>query len=173
MDTNSWWIPNQSKVSAELNHFVVDLNMDLFVQNQGYLRPKIYNARIDWGDSYFYHDNWFIQTLLHEVIIFTMIMLQNSVLFIGDIVFTRLGEPVMTKFLNDYKLPLKGIPSPFYGQPATADFTLDFRNTMNPVVRNGIIDFKFFGEILYQGHICQLEAEPFDFLEDEEGYIIS
>jgi hypothetical protein len=79
----------------------------------------------------------------------------------------------LTKFLNDYKLPLNGIPSPFFGQPATADFTLDFRNTENPVVRNGIIDFKFFGEILYQGHICQLEAEPFDFLEDEEGYIIS
>ena len=115
MDTNSWWIPNQSKVSAELNNFEIDLNMDLFVTNKGYLRPKIYNARLDWGDSYFYHDNWFFQTLLHETVIFCMIMLQNSVLFIGDIVFTRLGEPVMTKFLNDYKLPMKHIPSPFYG----------------------------------------------------------
>jgi len=28
---------------------------------------------------------------------------------------------------------------------------------------------KFFGEVLYQGHICKLEAEPFDFLDAEVG----
>lgn len=70
----------------------------------------------------------------------------------------------MTSFLNDYKLPLRGMPSPFNGQPAIADFTLDYRNTMDPIITNGQIDLKFFGEILYNGHICKLEAEPFDFL---------
>ena len=127
----------------------------------------MYSARLDWGDSYFYHDNWFFQAVLHETVEFCLIMLQNSVYFIGDIVFTRLGEPVMTKFLNEYKLPLKGIPSPFFGQPSNGDFTLDYRFTENPKIGNGQIDFKFFGEILYGNHVCQLEAEPFDFLEND------
>lgn len=30
MDTNSWWIPDQSKVSVELNKFEIDFNMDIF-----------------------------------------------------------------------------------------------------------------------------------------------
>jgi len=75
MDTNSWWIPDQSSVSIEFNKLEIDFDMDLFVTEKGYLRPKVYSARLDWGDSYFYHDNWFFQALLHETVEFGLIML--------------------------------------------------------------------------------------------------
>lgn len=75
MDTNSWWIPDQSIIGVEFNKFDIGFNMDLFVTDKGYLRPKIYSARLDWGDSYFYHDNWFFQVILHETVEFCLIML--------------------------------------------------------------------------------------------------
>ena len=61
-----------------------------------------------------------------------LVMIENCSYFIGNILFTRFGEPVMTTFLNYYKLPLNNVPSPFRDQPAKADFMLDFRNTEDP-----------------------------------------
>ena len=93
-------------------------------------------------------------------------MVENSSYFIGDILYTRFGEPVMTTFLNDYQIEVKNVPSPFFGQPAHANFIFDFRNTQDPVINTpDHIDFKFFGELVYLHHFCNLEHEPFEFLE--------
>jgi len=97
-------------------------------------------------------------------------MLENSVFFVGDVVFTKLGEPVLTSFLNEYRLPLRGVHTPFKGQTGVSDFTLDYRHTESPIIKAGQMDSKFFGEILYKDHVCTLENEPFDFLDnDVEG----
>jgi len=34
------------------------------------------------------------------------------------------------------------------------DFSLDFRNTQNPFIGNGFIDFWFSGELMYHGEGC-------------------
>ena len=47
---------------------------------------------------------------------------------------------------------------------------LDFRNTQDPIIYPDSrgIDFRFFGELEYQDHICTLEHEPFEFLLAEQ-----
>lgn len=168
MDSNSWWLPNKSEVAIELNKFDVNFNIDLYVTDKGYLRPQCYSANITWGDSYFYHNNMWIQAFLRQFVSFILVMVENSVFFVGDVVFTKLGEPVLTSFLNEYRLPLNGVHTPFRGQSGVADFTLDYRHTESPIISVGQMDSKFFGEILYKDHVCTLENEPFDFLENDE-----
>ena len=34
----------------------------------GSLEPKIYGVDIEMGESYIYHDNWFIRYLMHQFI---------------------------------------------------------------------------------------------------------
>lgn len=95
-----------------------DVGADLALvcdQATGFLKPTIYKAWLHWGDSDFYHDNWFIQAILHQFVEFALVMIENSSYFIGDILYTRFGEPVMTSFLNGYKLPLPNVPTPFFG----------------------------------------------------------
>lgn len=54
-----------------------------------------------------------------QFIEFAIIMVENAVYFggqvVGEAVFTNLAEPVLTSFLNGYRLPLPEMPSPFYG----------------------------------------------------------
>lgn len=70
----------------------------------------------------------------------------------------------MTSFLNNYKLPIKDVPTPFFGQPAKADFNLDFRNTEDPKMTTDSIEFRFFGELEFHDHECTLDHEPFEFM---------
>jgi hypothetical protein len=96
-------------------------------------------------------------------------MIENSSFFIGDILYSRFGEPVMTSFLNGFKLPLPDVPSPFTGQPSFGSFNFDYRNTMDPIIYTDVrgLDFKFYGELEFHDHECTLVHEPFDFLEVE------
>ena len=69
--------------------------------------------------------------------------------------FSKLGEPILTTFLNDYRMSLDHMPSPFLGQGQRyANFELDWRNTIDPVVKEGQIDMYFLGEITEPGESC-------------------
>jgi hypothetical protein len=58
----------------------------------------------------------------------------------------------LATFFNDYRLPLKNMPSPFGGQEGSlGTFELDWRNTIDPVVKEGQIDMFFIGEITKPG----------------------
>jgi len=61
MTTNSWWVPESSKVAVIFNKFDINAHVSLKVNDKGYLRPICYGANVKWGDSFFYHDNWWVQ----------------------------------------------------------------------------------------------------------------
>jgi hypothetical protein len=66
MDSNSYWIPNGSKMTVLFENWDIGADISLKVDpKNGFLKPTIYRAWCIWGDSDFYHDNWFIQALLH------------------------------------------------------------------------------------------------------------
>jgi hypothetical protein len=72
---------------------------------------------------------------------------------------------VLTSFFGDYKFPLNQMPSPFLGQEGTvADFTLDWRPTRDPEIRQGGMDARMEGEILYKDFACSLAPDPFEFM---------
>jgi len=79
--------------------------------------------------------------------------------------FSNIGEPILTTFLNDYRMPLHDMPTPFYGQGKVTDnFELDWRNTIDPVVKEGQLDMYFLGEITYGDESCgTLDPDQFDF----------
>lgn len=74
----------------------------------------------------------------------------------------------MASFFNDYRLPLENMPSPFLGQDNLGSFELDWRNTIDPVVKEGQIDMFFIGEITKKGESCgELNPDQFDFMGTE------
>ena len=79
-----------------------------------------------------------------------------------------MAGPVLTTFLNDYKLPLPSMPSPFHGQNTKANFALDYRQTVDPFLGEGWMDTYFLGEITYNGEGCNIEPDYFDFMDDQE-----
>lgn len=105
---------------------------------------------------------------MHQVVQFGLVIIENSVYFVGEYIFTNMAGPVLTNFLNDYQLPLNHIPSPFKGQNTYDNFALDYRQTMDPFLGQGWMDSYFLGELTYNGKGCALEADYFDFMDDQE-----
>jgi len=66
-------------------------------------------------------------------------------------------------------MPLDDMPTPFYGQGNIIDsFELDWRNTVDPVVKEGQLDMYFLGEVTYRNESCgTLEPDQFDFMGTE------
>ena len=133
---NSWAFPDNQKVYLEFKDFDLKFGCDFALTVDGYLKPIVYTAEINFGDSYFYHENKWFAAAMMQFIEFAIIMVENAVYFggrvVGEAVFTNLAEPVLTSFLNGYRLPLPRMPSPFHGQDTYADFVLDWRNVENP-----------------------------------------
>jgi hypothetical protein len=78
-----------------------------------------------------------------------------------------MAAPVVTTFLNDYKLSMPTMPSPFHGQDTSADFLLDYRQTIDPFIGDGWIDTYFLGEVVWANDKkgCQYEHDFFDFMD--------
>lgn len=68
---------------------------------------------------------------MHQFVFFGMVIIENSVYFVGQYIFTNMMGPIMDTFLDHYKQTLY-IPSPFWGQDTWDEFRFDYRNLFNP-----------------------------------------
>jgi hypothetical protein len=121
-----------------------------------------------FGNSYYYHDNWMLAFVMHQFVEFAMIMIENTAYFCGELILSQIGEPVLTSFFNDYQMIFRQMPSPLLGQEASkGDFAFNWRLTSDPVIKEGQMDLRMIGDIMYHygGGPCSLEPDYFDFME--------
>ena len=127
-DVNFWFLPDYSNVQLIFKDFKFDFETDLVLDEHGYLDPVVYSADIHFGESYLYHDNPITAFVMHQFIYFGIVIIENSVYFVGQYIFTNMMGPVMDSFLNHYMFPF-AFPSMVRGQNTWDIFTLDFRQT--------------------------------------------
>ena len=149
-DVNFWFLPDYSNIQLIFKDFKIDFETDLVLDEHGYLDPVVYNADIHFGESYLYHDNPITEFVMHQFIYFGIVIIENSVYFVGQYIFTNMMGPVMDNFLNHYEFPF-AFPSMVRGQNTWDLFTFDFRNTQSPYIGDGWIDFFLSGELMYAG----------------------
>lgn len=176
-EVNSWILPSKSQVELIFKDFDVDFACDFKLDDKGYLDPIFYDVDIKFGESYLYHDNKIMAFVMHQFVFFGIVIVQNSVYFVGNIILSDIGGPIMDEFLNDYKMQIS-LPSPFKTESyKKSTFTFDYRNTQSPNIQEGYIDLFFLGEILYEphkwlkgtnmhganSHVCTLEPDYMTF----------
>lgn len=96
------------------------------MDEKGFLDPSVKSIDVHFGESYLYHNNPFTAFAMHQVLYLTIIVIENSVWWVGDYIFTEMMGPVMDRFLNHYEIGFK-FPSLVPGQNTEEDFYLDFR----------------------------------------------
>ena len=161
-DVNFWFLPDYSNIQLIFKDFKLDFETDLQLDEHGYLDPIVYSADIHFGESYLYHDNPITAFVMHQFIYFGIVIIENSVYFVGQYIFTNMMGPVMDSFLNHYMFPF-AFPTLVRGQNSWDIFTLDFRNTQSPYIGEGWIDFFLSGELLYAGNGCEMAADNLEF----------
>ena len=165
--SNSWILPESSYVELEFTDFDVNFNTQLDLLESGFLKPVVYQIEINFGSSYFYHDNAIISFFMNQFVEFAIVVVENSTYFVGQYIFSNLLGPMMAEFLNDYKMNLELLDF-LPGQDATDSFQLDYRHTHKPFIHEGSIDFFLVGDLLYHGESCSFEAAPMNFMDNSK-----
>lgn len=145
-------------------NFKFDFHTDLKLDKNGYLDPVIYAVDINFGDSFFYHDNEILAFVMHQFILLVIVMIQNVTYFAGETIFSNMMGPILDGWLNHYKYTLP-FPSLVRGQDTLDMFTLDYKQVRDPQFHAGAIDFFFTGELLYKGEGCPMEHDWMDFMD--------
>ena len=148
-EINSWIMPSTSKVELIFEDFDIDFQTDLILDENGYLDPVVYDCDIKFGKSYLYHDNKIVAFVMHQFVYFAIVIVENSVYFVGDYIFSNMMGPIMDKALNHYHTGVV-LMSPFEGQTTKATFDFDFRNTQSPFIGEGYMDSYILGELTYK-----------------------
>jgi len=148
-EINSWILPSNSKVELIFKDFDVDFQTDFVLDENGYLDPVVYDVDVKFGKSYLYHDNKIMAFVMHQFIYFALVIIENSIYFVGDYIFSNMGGPILDEMLNHYQSHVM-VPSPFAGQGTRSIFTFDFKNTRSPYIGDGYIDMYILGELLYR-----------------------
>lgn len=130
---NTWIIPPDQDVYFEFKDFKTVMQMNFEVTDNGYLKPVVFSSMIDFGESMLYHTDWFQEALFHQTIKFLLVIIQNSVWIAGQYIFSNMFEPILTRFLREYKMHL-WLKSPFDGQYMWDLFEIDYRQTRQPVI---------------------------------------
>lgn len=142
-------------MTFDIQDMKLNFNTEFVTTSQGYLKPIIWATELNWGETTVYHDNFLLALMFDQWIKFTLIIMQNSMYFMGNYILNGMLEPPLTQFLNFYQVPLH-LNNFFPGQDATADFFLDMRHqvSQDPVIGTGHMDFFFLGEMIYKDQNC-------------------
>ena len=81
------------------------------MDENGYLDPVVYDADIQFGESYLYHDNPVEAFFMHQIVYFGIVIIENSVYFVGQYIFTNMAGPIIDGYLNHYKMLIPNFPS--------------------------------------------------------------
>lgn len=151
-----------------MQDFLLEFNLAFDVTKDGYLKPLVYACQMNWGETTIYHDNMFVRVLTDQWIRYTMVIIKNSIYFLGTEIFDGMAEPVLTKFLWYYEWYFV-LDDSFEGQNRWDLFTIDVRNTRAPIINQGSIDFWISGAVKYSGNGCDIKDDPtLDFIDSQE-----
>lgn len=105
-ETNEWFVPQESPVRLEFHDFDFDWSCYFELEETGFLKPIVKDVKIKFGESYFYHDDWWSAFVMHQFIEFALVMVENATTFVGRWIYTNMFGPVMTAFLHEYRQPV-------------------------------------------------------------------
>jgi len=147
------FLPQNSVVVLEFNDFDVKFNCEFERTGAGYLKPVIYAVDMNWGNTRFYHEDWFLSMFFFQIIKFMQVIIKNSVYFLGDYIFSGMAENTLTQMMNNYQVPLH-LKEAFKGQNGEDDFVIDLRQTAQPFIGEGYLDIMTGGDLIYNGEGC-------------------
>jgi hypothetical protein len=100
-------------------------------------------------------------------------MIENSIFFLGSIVFTDMLEGIIDKYSHGYQQYWWMTSRVISNDITYAQMNFDYRQVRKPYVGNGFIDFFSVGELEYtldkkQGTFCDFSPKPMSFATQED-----
>lgn len=93
---NTWLLPQESDIVFDIEDLLLKFNTEFETTKEGFLRPVLFATDLKWGETKIYHENWMLALLFDQWINFTLIIIQNSLYFLGDAIMNGMLEPPLT-----------------------------------------------------------------------------
>lgn len=90
----------------DLRDIKIASNQELYVTENGFIYPDVLAVDFNWGETSFYHENFIMQVLVDGWIKFLLVIIQNSLYFLGNEILNGMIEPIVTKILMYYQIPI-------------------------------------------------------------------
>jgi len=145
---DTWIVGADGPVTLSIQDFDMSFDMDLKLDENGYIDPIVYNTKLAFGESTIHHEDPWTAFCLFQAVEFAFIMIRNSVFLLGQYLFTDMLGPIIDEFLNHYRFDFY-IWSPFKGQDKYSIMSFDYRSTRSPVIGDGFVEFYFVGEMAH------------------------
>ena len=68
-------MPDISTFELKFDNFKFDFDAYFKLDDHGYLDPIVQSCDINFGKSYFYHDNGIVAIFMHQIIYFAIIVI--------------------------------------------------------------------------------------------------
>jgi hypothetical protein len=81
---NTWILPPESEIMFDIEDMSVKFNTEFETTPEGYLKPVLYASDLRWGNTSIYHENFFLAMIFDQWIKFLLVIVQNSIYFLGD-----------------------------------------------------------------------------------------
>lgn len=114
-DVGVWFIPTEGKVYYEFKDFVMKIVCNLKATEKGYIRPVVTESTLDFGYSYYYHEDEWLSFVAYTFIEFGIVCMENSVFYWGDFMWNRMLGPMISWGTNDFYYTTPYLDSPFPG----------------------------------------------------------
>ena len=154
--SNQWFLPKESYVELEFTDFDINLNTQLELLENGNLKPSVFEISINFGNSYFYHENAIVSFVMGQFVEFAIVVIENATYFVGQYIFSSILTPMLSTFTSDYQLSFSAVDM-LPGQDSTDQFVLDWRSTHTPYIGDGFIDMFVNGNLIYDGQTCDIK----------------
>jgi hypothetical protein len=128
---NTWFLPRDSAVALSLQYIDFNFQTDLKLDKNGYLDPYLETCSIDIGKSKILYSQHLIELLAHETFDLMVVIIEQSVSFIGEYVFTHTLGPLIDAYTNHYQFEFWWW-SQWPGKWDYDKFSLDARNVRDP-----------------------------------------
>ena len=111
---NSFLTPGSEDVKLIIDDFDMKFDTDLTLDDKGYIEPEVKNLAVSFGDTKVEHSNFIIGIIWFEIWQFAVVVIEQTIGFLGATIFSDMFGPVLDTLLNDYKMSFR-LTSPFYG----------------------------------------------------------
>ena len=95
-----WLLPDSTYVELSLENVDIYINFHINKAPNNFIRINLYEIGIDFGQSYFHHENWLVGLFLNELAKYVIVMIENTAWLAGPVVFNPIINTALANELN-------------------------------------------------------------------------
>mmetsp|Transcript_37018 Transcript_37018/g.56764 ORF Transcript_37018/g.56764 Transcript_37018/m.56764 type:complete len:169 (+) Transcript_37018:401-907(+) len=164
-------MPWENDIELRFENLDISLETALYAKD-GMILPNLNFIHIDFGQSFFYHRSWLVRTMMHQLLSYSIKVIENAAALYGPALFNEVLGPMLNHMTHEYTYPFRY--TNLLAGSSSDIFDLDLRPTADPQVTKAHFDYRAVGAFTHDGMSCSdFSPEHMNFRGELSQIVIS